>query len=427
MSVAQAHELTPNISWVEYFRAVGSPELAEINIGQPDFFKRLNGMLASVPVEDWKAYFRWHLIHRYAGALSDKFVQENFNFNNRILTGAKELQPRWKRCARAVDRNLGEALGQLYVEKYFPPQAKARALDMVHNLLAALRDDLQTLSWMSPATRQAAIAKLQAFQLKIGYPDKWRDYSALKIENGGYLANLRRATQFENARDLAKIGKPVDRQEWGLSPPTVNAYYNPQLNEIVFPAGILQPPFFDPAASDAYNYGAMGATIGHEITHGFDDEGAKFDSQGNLRDWWTAEDLKHFQERGECVANQFSGYEVEKGLHENGKLVEGESIADLGGLAIAYAAYNESLRGKPPSQQKDANGFTTEQMFFVGYAQSWTLNVRPEYARLQVNTDPHPLPKFRANGPLSNMPEFAKAFHCKKGDPMVRSNICKIW
>ena len=427
LPVAKLQELTPNISWSDYFRAVGSPSLTEINIGQPDFFTTLNGMLASVPAADWRTYLRWHLIQRYAGALSENFVQENFNFYGTTLTGTKELRPRWKRCASAVDRNLGEALGQLYVEKYFPPAAKARALAMVHNLIAALRDDLQTLPWMSPQTRQAATVKLEAFKVKIGYPDTWRDYSALKIESGSYLGNLRRAVEFESARDLAKIGKPVDRGEWGITPPTVDAYNNPQLNEIVFPAGILQPPFFDPAASDAYNYGAMGAVIGHEITHGFDDQGAKFDPQGNLKDWWTAEDLKRFQERGECVANQFSGYEVEKGLHENGKLVEGESIADLGGLAIAYAAYQKSLNGRPAPPEKDANGFTPEQIFFLGYVQTWTINSRPEYARLQVNTDPHPFPKFRAIGPISNMPEFARAFHCKKGDPMVRANVCKIW
>jgi putative endopeptidase len=425
MSVADAQALAPHLSWDAYFQAVGSPKLMEINIGQPDFFKALDSLLTSVPLADWKTYFRWQLIHRSAPLLSEPFVQENFAFNGRTLTGSKEIRPRWKRCTSATDQQLGEALGQLYVQKYFPPEAKARALELVHNLLAALRDDLQTLPWMSPATRKAAIEKLEAFGIKIGYPDKWRDYSALKIDRRSYARNVFRAAEFENARDLAKIGKPVDRSEWGMTPPTVDAYNNPQLNEIVFPAGILQPQFYDPKRDDAYNYGAIGAVIGHEITHGFDDQGAQFDPRGNLKNWWTPEDLKNFQERGECVAKQFDGYEVEKGLHENGKLVEGESIADLGGATLAYAAFQKSLQGKPG--EKDANGFTPEQRFFLGYAENWAVNVRPELARLQTNTDPHPLPKFRANGPLSNMAEFAKAFGCKKGDAMVRAQVCKIW
>jgi predicted metalloendopeptidase len=425
MSVADAQALTPRLSWDAYFQAVGSPKLTEINIGQPDFFKALDGMLASVPLADWKTYYRWQLIHRSAGLLSDPFVQEDFAFDGRILTGSKEIRPRWKRCSRSTDQQLGEALGQVYVQKYFPPEAKVRALELVHNLLAALRDDLQSLPWMSPATRKAAIEKLEAFTIKIGYPDTWRDYSALRIDRGSYARNVFRAAEFENARDLAKIGKPVDRGEWGMTPPTVNAYYNPQLNEIVFPAGILQPPLYDPNRDDAYNYGAIGAVIGHEITHGFDDQGAQFDPRGNLKNWWTPEDLKSFQESGACVAKQFDGYEVEKGLHENGKLVEGESIADLGGVTLAYAAFQKSLHGK--AGEKDANGFTPVQRFFLGFAENWALNVRPEFARLQTNTDPHPLPKFRANGPLSNDAEFANAFACKKGDAMVRAQVCKIW
>ena len=425
MSVGDAQALTPHLSWDAYFRSVGSPRLTEINIGQPEFFRTLDGMLTTVSLADWKTYYRWHLINRAAGLLSDPFVQENFAFNGHILTGSKEIRPRWKRCTVAADQQLGEALGQIYVQKYFPPEAKARALELVHNLLAALRDDLQTLPWMSPATRKAAIEKLEAFTIKIGYPDKWRDYSALKIDRGPYVVNVFRSTQFENARDLSKIGKPVDRGEWGETPPTVDAYDNPQLNEIVFPAGILQPPFYDPKRDDAYNYGGIGAVIGHEITHGFDDQGAQFDPRGNLKNWWTPEDLKSFQERGECVVKQFDGYEVEKGLHENGKLVEGESIADLGGVKLAYAAFQKSQHGQPAA--KDANGFTPEQRFFLGYAENWAVNVRPELARLQTNTDPHPLPKFRANGPLSNMAEFAKAFGCKKGEAMVRAEVCNIW
>jgi putative endopeptidase len=425
MSIADAQALTPHLSWSTYFKAVGGPSLAEINIGQPDFFKALDGMLTSVPLADWKTYYRWHLIQHSASSLTDPFVQEDFAFAGQILTGAKEIRPRWKRCSRAADRDLGEALGQLYVEKYFSPEAKARALELVHNLLFALNDDLQTLPWMSPDTRKAATEKLEAFTVKIGYPDKWRDYSSLKIDRGPYVLNVLRASQFENARDLAKIGKPVDRGEWGMTPPTVDAYNNSQLNEIVFPAGILQPPFYDPKRDDAYNYGAIGAVIGHEITHGFDDQGAQFDGHGNLRNWWTLEDLKSFHVRGDCVAKQFDGYEVEKGLHENGKLVEGESIADLGGVTLAYAAFQRSLAGKP--RETDVNGFTPEQRFFLGWVENWAVNVRPELARLQANTDPHPLPKFRANGPLSNLAEFAKAFGCKKGDAMVRPQVCKIW
>jgi putative endopeptidase len=425
MSVVDAQALTPHLPWQGYFQAIGSPKLAEINIGQPDFFMTLDRMLESVSLADWKTYYRWHLIHRSASLLSEPFAQENFNFNGRILTGSKEIRARWKRCASAVDNQLGEALGQVYVQKYFPPEAKARALELVHNLTSALRDDLQTLPWMSPATRKAATEKLEAFTVKIGYPDKWRDYSALKIDRGPYVLNTFRGLQFENARDLAKIGKPVDRSEWGMTPPRVDAYNNGQLNEIVFPAGILQPPFYDPKRDDAYNYGAIGAVIGHEITHGFDDQGAQFDLHGNLKNWWAPDDLKNFQDRGECVAKQFDGYEVEKGLHENGKLVEGESIADLGGVTLAYAAFQKSLAGKP--LETDANGFTPEQRFFLGYANNWAVNVRPELARLQTNTDPHPIPRYRANGPLSNMAEFAKAFGCRKGDAMVREQSCKIW
>jgi putative endopeptidase len=425
MNLSQLGGLTPHFAWNVYFQAAGHPELTQINIGQPQFFKEMDKQLALRPLDDWKTYLRWHLIHGTAQFLSDPFVQENFNFNVRILTGTQELRPRWKRCADTTDHYLGEALGQLYVRKYFPPEAKARALEMVHNLIAALQDDIPTLSWMGPETKKAAIAKLEAFGVKIGYPDKWRDYSSLKIDRGPYVSNVVRAAQFETARDLNKIGKPVDRTEWGMTPPTVDAYNNGQLNEIVFPAGILQPPFFDPNRDDAYNYGGMGAVIGHEITHGFDDQGAKFDPQGNMKNWWSPEDLKQFQDRGNCISHQFSGYIVDGDQHENGELIEGESIADLGGLTVAYAAYQKHLQGKP--QQADANGFTPDQRFFLGWAQIWALNVRPEAAKLQANTDPHPLPRFRTNGPTSNMIEFARAFGCKKGDPMVRETVCKIW
>jgi putative endopeptidase len=425
MTLADLKTLTPNFSWESYFRAVGHPELKQINVGQPDFFKGLDAQLTATPIDDWKIYLRWHLVNAAAPALSEKFVAEEFDFRGKTLTGATEIQPRWKRCVQATDRTLGEALGQLYVQRYFPPEAKARALAMVNNLIAALRNDLQNLPWMGPETRAQAIAKLQAFAVKIGYTDKWRDYSALKIERSTYLANNFRGAEFEFARRLDKIGKPVDRTEWGMTPPTVNAYNNSGMNEIVFPAGIMQPPFYDPKADDAVNYGGMGAVIGHEITHGFDDQGSKFDAKGNRSDWWTPEDRKNFDERAACVEKQFDGYEVEPGLHQNGKLVLGESIADLGGLAIAYAAYEKSLEGKP--RPKDIDGFTPEQRFFLGWAQVWGANQRPEAARLQTKTNPHPLSRFRGNGAPSNLAEFAKAFGCKKGDPMVREQICKIW
>jgi putative endopeptidase len=382
--------------------------------------------LSSVSIPDWQTYLRWHVINNTAAALSSAFVNEDFDFKGKTLQGAKENLPRWKRCAAGTDRVMGEAVGEVWVKKAFPPSAKARALDMVHNLEAALKSDITTLSWMAPATRKQAITKLEAFLNKIGYPDKWRDYSALEIDRGPYVLNRARAAEFEKRRDLNKIGKPVDRMEWGMSPPTVNAYYNPQINEIVFPAGILQPPYFDADADDAYNYGGMGSVIGHEMTHGFDDQGAQFDSTGNLSNWWTEADLKDFKQRAECVVNQFNQFEVEKGLNQNGKLVVGESIADLGGLVIAYAAYQKAMEGKP---RKVIDGFTPEQRFFLGYARGWATNTRPELARMLTNVDPHPLPKFRVNGPLSNMPQFAAAFSCKAGDPMVRpeKDRCQIW
>jgi len=424
MSLPQMKALTPDWSWENYLRAVGAPPMEQANIRQPEFFKGVNQELNSVSLADWKTYLRWHLLHASAPALSDSFVMENFDFYGKKLSGTPEILPRWKRCVQSADQNLGEALGAVYVDKYFPPQAKARAKDMVNNLIEALRSDIPTLSWMGPETKKEALTKLEAFSVKIGYPDKWRDYSKLSIERGSYAANVRRCVEFEQARQFAKIGKPVDRSEWGMTPPTVNAYYNSSLNEIVFPAGILQPPFYDPNVDDAVNYGGIGAVIGHEISHGFDDQGSKFDGNGNLRAWWTPDDRQNFTERGDCVVKQFDGYEVEPGLHQNGKLVLGESIGDLGGLTIAYAAYEKSIEGKRP---KDMDGFTPEQRFFLGWAQVWGANQRPEYARLQTNTDPHPLPRFRGNGPLSNMAEFAKAFGCKKGDVMVRELPCTIW
>ena len=427
MAIAQLKTLAPNFGWEEYFLETPIAGKGDINVATPDFFKEMSQLAASVPFADWQTYLRWHLINAAAPSLSSKYVDEDFHFKGMVLTGTKQNLERWKRCVRSTDRALGEALGQVYVQKYFSPEAKAKALELVHNLEAALRADIQTLPWMGDATKKRALEKLDAIANKIGYPDKWRDYSALSIDRESYAGDVLRANQFEFHRDLAKIGKPVDRTEWGMTPPTVNAYYNPLLNEIVFPAGILQPPFYDPKRDDAYNYGGIGAVIGHEMTHGFDDQGSQFDAKGNLENWWSPDDLKNFKQRAECVVKQFDGFEVEKDLHENGKLVVGEAIADLGGLTIAFKAYQRSLEGKPKPGMMD--GFTPEQRFFLGYAQVWATNMRPEYARLLVNVDPHPLARFRVDGTLSNMPEFNQSFSCQPDDSMVRpADIrCQIW
>ncbi|HEY6231145.1 MAG TPA: M13 family metallopeptidase [Pyrinomonadaceae bacterium] len=426
-TLAQLRTFAPNFDWAGYFKNVGISQSGDVNLGQPKFVERINSQLSAVPLSDWKTYLRWRLINGTAAALSKKFVEEDFNFKGRVLTGTTEILPRWKRCVAAADNEMGEALGEVYVKKAFPPAAKQRALEMVGNLIAALRSDISTLSWMSEPTRKQAITKLEAFIRKIGYPDKWRDYSALQIDRGAYVANVMRADSFETRRDLRKIGQPVDKTEWGMTPPTVNAYYNPAINEIVFPAGIMQPPFFSVSFDDAINYGAMGSVIGHEMTHGFDDQGRQYDASGNLANWWTDADMAKFKERAECVIKQFDAFEVEKGLFENGKLVVGESIADLGGLVVAYAAFQKSMEGKP--RPANIDGFTPEQRFFLGYAFSWATNVRPEFARLMVQTNPHPLPKFRVNGPLANFPAFAQAFQCKSGDAMVRDDNarCQIW
>ena len=419
-------ELTPHFDWTRYLKNRGIPEVQLVNVGQPDFFKTFDAMIASVPLGDWKTYLRWHALNSAAALLSSAFEQEDFNFNGSVLSGTKELQPRWKRCVQGTDNVLGEALGQFYVEKTFTPEAKARAQRMVMNLIEALREDLATLKWMSDETRQRATAKLDAFARKIGYPDKWRNYEALSISRDAYAENVRRGAEFEVRRNLAKIGQPVNRTEWGMTPPTVNAYYNPSMNEIVFPAGIMQPPFYDPLADDAVNYGGMGAVIGHEMTHGFDDQGARFDASGNLADWWTESDYNSFRQRTDCVVKQFDAFEAEPGLHLQGKLVVGESVADLGGLTLAYRAFQKAQAGKP---KKLIDGFTPEQRFFLGWAQVWASSIRPEEARRRVITDPHPLGRFRVNGPLSNMPAFSEAFQCKVGDAMVRppEQRCEIW
>jgi putative endopeptidase len=432
MNLAELRELTPAFSWENYFRDIGFADIREVNVRQPEFFRALNSRLQDVPLSDWKTYLRWHLLRASAPALSSKFVKENFSFYNRTLTGVKEPLPRWRRCVNATDRDLGEALGQKYVAGAFSPEAKARAEAMVADLIAALRADLETLPWMSEATRREALAKLSAVRLKIGYPDTWRDYSDYHVVRGPYLENVQRSSRFEFHRALAKIGQPVDRDEWGMTPPTVNAYYDAGMNEIVFPAGILQPPLFDPKGDDALNYGAIGAVIGHELTHGFDDEGRQYDAKGNLRDWWTPEDVKNFQARAECIEKQFSAFVVQGDVHENGKLVLGESIADLGGLTIAHAAFERAVeRGAAAGIQLPDNvdGFSKEQRFFLAFARVWATSARPEYERMMAVTDVHPLPRFRADGPVSNMPEFTAAFGCAAGDAMARPGEarCKIW
>lgn len=427
MNPAKLQELTPNFSWDDYRRGAGAPATGDINVAHPEFFTAVNKMVTEVPVADWKTYLRWHLISAAAPALSSKFETENFNFFGKTLEGRKEQLPRWRRCVSATDENLGEALGQVYVTRAFTPESKARMKTMVNNLIAAFRDRLQKVDWMSDESRKQAVAKLDAFGQKIGYPDKWIDYSTLNVSRDSYLANVLRSSEFAQTRDFNKINKPVDRKEWGMTPPTVNAGYNPLNNDISFPAGILQAPFFNPDADDAINYGAIGAVIGHEITHGYDDSGSEFDAQGNLKNWWTETDKKNFDERAECVINQFSAFEAEPGLHLQGKLVSGESIADLGGLYVAYDAFMKSLQGKPRPAAID--GFTPEQRFFLGWAQVWAEKDTVEAARLQAQSDPHPLSRFRVNGPLSNMPKFAEAFQCKAGAAMVREDAkrCQIW
>jgi putative endopeptidase len=426
MTIAELEAIAPAFGWGDYLRATGPISIDALNVAQPRFFQEVNRLLTDVPLADWQAYLRTRLVSSAAPWLGSQFDAEAFRFRQ-VLVGVKEQLPRWKRCLQRADGSLGHALGQAYVEETFPPAAKARALAMVEHLKAVLRDRLTSLEWMSDSTRRQALAKLDAFQTKIGYPDVWRDYSGLAIEQGPFLDNLRRAAEFEHARRMATIGGPVDRTEWQMTPPTVNAYYTPTMNEIVFPAGILQPPFFDPDADDAVNYGSMGAVIGHEMTHGFDDRGRQYDADGNLRDWWTREDGERFQSRARLVERQFSGYFAVDSTRVNGKLTLGENIADLGGLMIAYAALEHSLAGKPVPPKID--GFTAEQRFFLAWARIWRSKRRPEYAHLLATTDAHAPGQWRANGPLADMPAFARAFGCKGGDPMVQPDSVRpqIW
>jgi putative endopeptidase len=424
MTVKDLEALSPSFSWKKYFLLAGEPKLQSLNVSAPNFFKAMNATLKKENLNSWKAYLRWQWVNANAPYLSSAFVNADFDFFGKTLTGTKELPPRWKRCVNYVDNDLGEALGQAYVQRAFPPEAKQRAQKLVKQIEAAMQQDIEELPWMSPATKQQALEKLHVLANKIGYPEKWRDYSALTITRDDYTGNVLRARAFEFNRRIAKIGKPVDRGEWDMTPPTVNAYYNPQINDINFPAGILQPPLFDPGADDAPNYGDTGATIGHELTHGFDDEGRQFDGQGNLRDWWTPEDGKQFDQRASCISDQYSQYVAVDDLKINGQLTMGENVADLGGLMLAYMAWKTETRG----QKLDSiDGFSPDQRFFIGYAQSWCADTRDETRRVYVTIDPHSPDKYRTNGVVSNSPEFQQAFQCKAGSPMVREKRCRVW
>ena len=426
MPVAEFQKLTPAFAWPTYWKLRQSPALTVVNAGQPEYLKAFNQMVTTTPVADLKLYLRWQTVKNAAPYLNTAFADEAFSFT-KVITGAKEQLPRWRRCVTATDEQLGEALGRKYVEKHYPAKAKARMNELIDNLFAVLREDLKAADWMSEATRAQALAKLDSFKRKVGHTEKWRDYSTVKVARKSYFANALETSRFDVKRDLRKIGRPVDRGEWLMTPPEVNAYYHSRNIEIVFPAGILQPPFFDFEADDAINYGGIGAVIGHEIIHGFDDSGRQFDAQGNLRDWWTAADAKKYESRAHCVESQFSAFKVQEGLNVNGKLVLGENIADLGGLRLSYRAFQRSLEGKP--RPSNVDGFTPEQRFFLGWAQVWAANYREEFARMSTMTDSHPLPQFRVNGPLSNLPEFRQAFSCKTGDKMVRQegDRCRVW
>jgi putative endopeptidase len=424
MTTAELQKLMPSFDWPTYFTKTGAGSVASLNVVAPNYFRTLNNEITNQSLADWKTYLRWHAINSAANSLSSDFVEETFNFYGKTLRGRQELPPRWKRCANDVDEDLGEALGQAYVEKFFTPEAKQRALKMVRDIETAMQDEIKTLPWMGDSTKQQALIKLHAIANKIAYPDKWRDYSTLEIIRGDEIGNSERASWFEFRRWLAKIGKPVDRNEWDMTPPTVNADYDPQRNDINFPAGILQPPLFSPAADAASNYGNTGATMGHELTHAFDDEGSQFDAKGNLRDWWTDADRKQFQQRTQCIVDQYSSYTIIDNIKINGKLTNGEDIADLGGLLLAYLAWK-----KDTADQKlhPLDGLAPEQRFFVAYAQSWCTSERDENKRMRATVDPHSPEKYRANGVVSNMPEFRQAFHCQPGQPMVRENSCRVW
>lgn len=426
MKVAELETLAPNFDWTAFFKAEKAPSFEILNVTAPPFFKALNAELASEPLDKWKNYLRFHVANVYSPYLSQPFMDENFAFYRQYLRGAKEQQPRWKRCVQYVDDDLGEALGQAYVRRVFLPELKASTLDMVRRIEDAMAQRIQQLDWMSPETKQQALLKLQGMRNKIGYPDKWRDYSSVKITATDFLGNVRNASVFEARRRLNKIGQPVDHSEWGMTPPTVNAYYNPPMNDINFPAGVLQPPLYDAKMDDAPNYGDTGGTIGHELTHGFDDEGRKYDAKGNLRDWWTKADADKFTQRTQCVEDQYAKYVVVDDVHINSKLTLGEDVADLGGEILAYIAWKGATADK---NLQPIDDLTPDRRFFVGFAQWACENDRPEDARLRALTDPHSPAEYRINGVVVNMPEFTQAFSCKAGQPMTKpaEQVCKVW
>ena len=419
----QLNDISPNFSWSQYFTALGYPEIKRINLAMPDFFKKFNELLQTVSLNDWRVYLRWHLLDSFAAFLSKPFVDQQFVMTS-VLNGTKQLLPRWKRVISTENGAFGFAIGKLYVDEYFPPSSKQEVLNILNNVRKVLRTDLQTLSWMTPATRAAAIKKLDLMGERVGYPTKWWDYSALTIDRGPYVLNIKRTNQFLITRDLNKIGKPIDKSEWAMTPQTVNAYYDSSMNNINIPAGILQSPFFDPNAPAAVNYGAIGFVMGHEMTHGFDDEGAQFDGNGNLNNWWKPDDLEKFKIATNCITTQFSQYKVEGNLPVQGKLVVGEATADLGGLTLAYRAFHESAAYK---MAKTINGFTPDQQFFLGVAHVWAANIRPEQLRNMVTVDPHPPMVYRVNGTLANMPQFQAAFSIPNTSPMVNQHRCVIW
>ena len=430
MSLAQIRELTPSIQWDVYLRAVNAPVSEHYIVSSPNFFRAEEKLLAEHPLEHWKIYMRWQAVHQAAPYLTKAMADENFDFFFRTLAGQEEQLPRWRRCTHSADRDLGEALGQAYVDRAFPPESKARTLEMVHAIESAMHNDVEGVSWMTPATKEQAIVKLKGIEDKIGYPSHWRDYSSVRITRDSYLGNVEQSSSFEFERWVAKIGKPVDRSEWTMTPPTINAYYDPQLNTINFPAGILQPPFFEKTMDDAVNYGAIGMVIGHELTHGFDDQGRKFDAHGNLRDWWTAEDAKQYDERGKCISDEYTQEvpDAGAGVKQNGLLTQGEDTADNGGIHLALFALEADLKKQGKSlDDKGPDGWTYLQRFFLANAYSWCSSVRPEVARLIVTTNPHSLPIFRIDNVVSNMSEFSQAFGCKAGQKMVRANACRVW
>jgi putative endopeptidase len=426
MALTELPKFTGDLDWKAYYAAVGAPAFEQVNFAHPDFFKVLSDQLHSTSVADWQSYLRWHLSDGFAPYMSDPFVQENYHFNGQVLAGTKEMRSRWKRVVAEVDGDAGDLLAQLYVQQYFPPEAKARMIELIDNLKAALREDIASLTWMDEATKAKAVEKLGALGVKVGYPDKWRDYTGLVIDRGPYVGNVMRAQAFEVRRQLLKIGKPVDKTEWYMTAPTFNAYYAPAKNEIVFPAGILQPPVFGLSYDDASNYGSIGAVIGHEMTHGFDDRGRQYDAHGNLTDWWTTQSANNYKVRADAIVKEFDDYTVLDGLHVMGQRTEGENIADLGGLKISYLAFEKTMVGKP---RTPIDGFTPEQRFFISYASYYRALVRPESRRLRIQTDPHSPEEFRTNGPLSNLPAFFEAFNVPEGAPMRRpaADLIQIW